>query len=90
MAQAVFDSLKKGGVYFVLDHAANPGTTEADIAELHRIEKTQVIKEVEAVGFKLAGEGDFLHRASDDHSKSIFDKAIRGNTDQYALKFVRP
>jgi predicted methyltransferase len=88
--QAVFDSLKKGGVYFILDHAANPGTTEADIANLHRIEKAQVIKEVEAAGFKLAGEGDFLHRTSDDHTKSIFDASIRGHTDQYALKFIKP
>jgi predicted methyltransferase len=86
----VFESLKPGGVYFILDHQANPGTTEAGIAKLHRIEKAQIIREVEAAGFKLVGEGNFLHRAGDDHSKSIFDKSIRGHTDQYALKFMRP
>jgi predicted methyltransferase len=88
--QAVFDSLKKGGIYFILDHQANPDTSEEQIAALHRIEKAQVIREVTAAGFKFAGEGDFLHRAGDDHSKSIFDKSIRGHTDQYALKFIRP
>jgi len=86
----VFASLKKGGVYFILDHQANAGTSEDDIAKLHRIEKAQLIREVEAAGFKLAGEGDFLHRAGDDHTKSIFDDSIRGKTDQYALKFVKP
>jgi predicted methyltransferase len=86
----VFDSLKAGGVYFILDHQANPGATPEQITALHRIEKRQVIAEVTAAGFKLAGEGDFLHRPGDDHSKSIFDPAIRGHTDQYALKFVRP
>ena len=86
----VFDSLKKGGTYFILDHQANPGTTEADIEKLHRIEKAQVIREVEAAGFKLAGEGNALHRPGDDHTKSIFDKTIQGHTDQYMLKFVRP
>ena len=86
----VFDSLKKGGTYFILDHQANPGTTEADIEKLHRIEKAQVIREVEAAGFKLAGEGNALHRPGDDHTKSIFDKSIQGHTDQYMLKFVRP
>jgi predicted methyltransferase len=86
----VYDSLKPGGIYFILDHQANPGTTEADIAKLHRIEKAQIIREVEAAGFELVGEGNFLNRAGDDHSKSIFDKSIRGHTDQYALKFVRP
>ncbi len=86
----VFAALKPGGVYFVLDHQANPGTTTDQIAALHRIEKAQIIREVEAAGFRLVKEGDFLHRPADDHTKSIFDPAIRGHTDQYALKFVKP
>lgn len=86
----VFDSLKHGGAYFILDHQANPGTSEEDIAKLHRIEKAQIVREVETAGFKLVAEGDFLHHQGDDHTKSIFDKSIRGHTDQYALKFVKP
>jgi predicted methyltransferase len=86
----VYESLKPGGTYFILDHQANPGTSEAQIAKLHRIEKSQVIREVEAAGFKLAAEGGALHRAADDHTQSIFDKSIRGHTDQYMLKFVKP
>jgi predicted methyltransferase len=86
----VYDALKPGGTYFILDHQANPGTTEDQIAVLHRIEKAQVIREVEAAGFKLAAEGDALHRPADDHTKTIFDKAIQGHTDQYMLKFVKP
>jgi predicted methyltransferase len=85
----VHDALKPGGIYFILDHQANPGTTEDQIAVLHRIEKAQVIREVEAAGFKLVGEGDALHRASDDHTETIFDPAVRGNTDQYMLKFQK-
>ena len=86
----VFESLKPGGIYFILDHQANPGLSADDIAKLHRIEKSQVIREVTAAGFKLVAEGDFLRRAGDDHTKPIFDTAIRGKTDQYALKFRRP
>lgn len=86
----VYESLKPGGMYFILDHAANPGTSEAQIAKLHRIEKSQVIREVEAAGFKLVAEGSALHRTADDHTQSIFDKSIRGHTDQYMLKFVKP
>lgn len=85
----VHDALKPGGIYFILDHQANPGTTEAQIAVLHRIEKDQVVREVTAAGFKLVGEGNFLRRPTDDHTKPIFDKAIKGNTDQYALKFEK-
>jgi len=88
--RAVFEALKPGGVYFILDHQANPGTTLDQIAVLHRIEKAQVIREVTAAGFKLVAEGTFLNRPGDDHTKTIFDPAIRGKTDQYALKFVKP
>ena len=88
--RAVYASLKPGGVYFILDHQANPGTSLEQIAALHRVEKAQVIAEVTAAGFKLAGEGTFLSRPGDDHTMSIFDKAIQGKTDQYALKFIKP
>jgi predicted methyltransferase len=86
----VYDSLKPGGIYFILDHQANPGTSEAQIAKLHRINEAQVIREVEAAGFKLAAEGNALHRTTDDHTKSVFDKSVQGHTDQFMLKFVKP
>lgn len=86
----VYESLRPGGVYFILDHQANPGTGEAQIAALHRIQEAQVIREVEAAGFKLAAQGDALHRTTDDHTKSIFDKSVQGHTDQFMLKFVKP
>lgn len=86
----VYESLKPGGVYFILDHQANPGTGEAQIAKLHRIQKSQVIREVEAAGFKLAAQGNALHRTTDDHTKSVFDKSVQGHTDQFMLKFVKP
>lgn len=88
--RAVFAALKPGGTFFVLDHEAPPGTDVAAIEKLHRIEKAQVIREVTAAGFKLVAEGSFLHHASDDHTLSIFDKAVQGKTDQYALRFVKP
>jgi predicted methyltransferase len=86
----VFESLKPGGIYFILDHEANPGMTDSQIAVFHRIAKARVIAEVTDAGFKLADEGKFLERPGDDHTKTIFDPAIRGHTDQYALKFVKP
>jgi predicted methyltransferase len=85
----VHDALKPGGIYFVLDHQANPGTDEAGIAKLHRIEKAQVIREVTAAGFRLVGEGKALNRGSDDHTKMSSDPAIRSHTDQFMLKFQK-
>jgi predicted methyltransferase len=86
----VFDSLKPGGVYFIVDHAAAEGTGATLSPKLHRIEKATVIKEVTAAGFKLAGESDILHNPADDHTKVVFDPSIRFKTDQFILKFVRP
>lgn len=85
----VHDALKPHGIYLVLDHQANPGTGEAGIEKVHRIEKSKVIAEVTAAGFKLVGEDDSLHRAADDHTIQVEDKAIRGQTDQFILKFER-
>lgn len=90
--RGVFNALKPGGVFMVLDHEAPAGSggDVALITRLHRIEKAQVIREVTAAGFRLQAEGTFLHRDSDDHSLPIFDKQVQGHTDQYALRFVKP
>lgn len=88
--RAVYAALKPGGIFFILDHQGWPGMTPADIAKVHRVDKAQVIREVTSAGFQLAAEGAFLHQASDDHHLPIFDKKVRGHTDQYALKFVKP
>lgn len=88
--KAVFDSLKPGGIYFVVDHAAAPGTGATLSPKLHRIDKATVVKEVTAAGFVLAGESDILQNPADDHTKPIFDPSIRWRTDQFILKFRKP
>ncbi len=88
--RSVYSALKPGGVFFILDHQGRPNMSEADIAKMHRINRDVVVREVTSAGFKLAAEGNFLHRPGDDHTKPIFDPSIRGHTDQYALKFVKP
>ena len=88
--RAVYKALKPGGIYFILDHQGRRGMTNAEIAKMHRINRDVVVKEVTAAGFKLVAEGNFLRRPADDHTLPIFDKKIRGHTDQYALKFVKP
>lgn len=88
--KAVYEALKPGGIFFVLDHQGWPGMATADIEKVHRIDKAQVIQEVTSAGFKLASEGTFLHRPTDDAHLPIFDPKVRGHTDQFALKFVKP
>ena len=85
----VFDALKPGGVYVILDHDA-PGAPMTVTETLHRIDKARVIKDVEAAGFKLDGESKVLANPADDHSKMVFDPSIRGKTDQFMLRFKKP
>lgn len=85
----IFKSLKPGGVYLVIDHAALPGATTAPDA-LHRIDIAQVKSEVEAAGFKLESESPLLASKDDAHTVSVFDPSIRGKTDQFILKFRKP
>ena len=86
----VFEALKPGGVYVIIDHADAAGTGLSGTETRHRIEKARVIADVTAAGFKLDGEGAFLANPADDHSKMVFDPAIRGKTDQFILRFRKP
>ena len=86
----IFKSLKPGGVFLVIDHAAveDTGFTAPDI--LHRIDVEAVKAEVEAAGFKLEAESPLLRDPDDLHTTSVFDPSIRGKTDQFILKFRKP
>jgi len=86
----VFDALKPGGFYIVLDHAAAPGSGARDTSTLHRIDPEVVKSEVLAAGFVLAGQSDLLHATQDPHTAAVFDPSIRGKTDQFILKFRKP
>jgi predicted methyltransferase len=88
--KAVYDALKPGGLYIVLDHAAEKGSGIRDTDTLHRIDQAVVTKEVEAAGFKLIGESNILRNPKDSRTVKVFDPSIRGHTDQFILKFRKP
>ena len=86
----VFDSLKPGGLFVVIDHVAEAGSGMRDTDTLHRIDPAIVKKQVESVGFVFDGESDVLHNANDPHNIKVFDKSIRGHTDQFVYRFRKP
>jgi predicted methyltransferase len=88
--QLVFDALKPGGIYLIVDHEAEPGSGTRDTATLHRIDVETVKKEVLAAGFVLVGSSDLLRQPGDAHAVKVFDPSIRGRTDQFLLKFRKP
>lgn len=88
--KAVFAALKPGGVFIVVDHVAEAGSGLRDTNTLHRIDPAIVKSQVQAAGFEYVGESDVLRNPADDHKVKVFDKSIRGHTDQFAYKFRKP
>lgn len=86
----VYDALKPGGLFVVIDHAAPAGSGLADTDTLHRIDPAVVKQEVEAAGFVFDGESDALRNPADAHDLKVFDKSIRGHTDQFIYRFRKP
>jgi predicted methyltransferase len=86
----MFDVLKPGGLYIVIDHAAEPGSGARDTQTLHRIDPALVRSEVEAAGFKFVGESNVLRNPKDPHNVAVFDPSVRGHTDQFVYKFQKP
>ena len=90
MNKAIFDALKPGGVFLVIDHIGRGVTTVEQIDKLHRIDPALVKEQVLAAGFKLAAESDLLRNPYDLGDKNVFDPSIRGHTDQFIHRFVKP
>ncbi len=86
----VYKGIKPGGTLGIVDHQAVSGSPSETGSTLHRIDSAIVIAELEAVGFVLDGESDVLANPEDDHTKGVFDPAIRGKTDRYVLRFKKP
>ena len=88
MNRAVFAALKSGGVYVIADHSGRPGTGISESGTLHRIEEAFLRKEVEAAGFRLAEEGNFLRNPGDPRDRNTPEPAQP--KDEFVLKFVKP
>ena len=90
MNRAVFDSLRPGGLYLVIDHHAADGSGLESVAPFHRIDAAVVRSEVEAAGFVLESESDLLSNPDDPRDISVFDPEIRGRTDRFVYLFRKP
>jgi predicted methyltransferase len=88
--KAVYEQLKPGGFYVIIDHATEAGAGTSDAQSLHRIDPVVVRKEVEAAGFVLDEESPMLAKKDDPHSSKVFDVSVKGKTDRFAYRFVKP
>jgi predicted methyltransferase len=87
MLQVLKGLLKPGGVLGIVDHV---GVAGADNAALHRVEKDRAVEAAKTAGFDIAGDSDLLRNPDDDHTQTVFAPGLRGNTDRFLLKLVKP
>ncbi|MES1201282.1 MAG: methyltransferase [Pseudomonadota bacterium] len=88
--RSVFNALKPGGLYVIVDHSAPDGSGTTRTSELHRIDVAVVRQELEAAGFVYDGSSDVLRNPQDPRTAGVFDPSIRGHTDQFMLRFRKP
>jgi predicted methyltransferase len=84
-----FDALKPGGRYGIVDHTRRhmePDNTE----NARRMDPVLVIKEVQEAGFVFVDYSTLLRRPDDELRYEVGRPSVTGNTDRFALLFVKP
>jgi len=87
----LFTAMKPGGVVIIIDHHGVPGMdsrTQAD--KTHRIDADVVKADMARAGFRFAGSVPILEMAGDDPQKLVFDPSLRGKTNRFYYRFVKP
>jgi predicted methyltransferase len=88
MNRKLYAALKPGGMLVVADHSARSGDGATVGKTFHRIEEAVLRAEVEAAGFRLVAEGDFLRHPEDTRNFSV--NRPTGPVDEFVLKFRKP
>ena len=78
------DALKPGGKLLIVDHAAVAGSGSSAASTLHRIDESFTKKDFANHGFLFEKAYTGYRNTQDDHTKGVFDEAIRGKTDRFA------
>ncbi len=87
--QAVFEALKPGGRYGIIDHTRRhnePFATE----RWRRLDPVTVIRQVEQAGFEFVDSSDLHYRPDDELRYDTTRKTVRHNSDRFVLLFQKP
>lgn len=88
--KTLYAATKPGGIVGIIDHVGPAGDTRALVEKLHRIDPATVKADFTAAGFVLEAESPLLRNTADDHTKGVFDPAVRGKTDRFVFRFRKP
>jgi predicted methyltransferase len=86
---AVFEALKPGGLYGVIDHTRRHMEPDNNVNG-RRVDPVRMIHESEAAGFEFVGFSDLHYRSSDGLEKEVGDASVTGRTDRFTLLFRKP
>lgn len=87
--RSVFDALKPGGYYGIVDHTRrhNEPTNRENG---RRVDPVLVIKEVQEAGFELVDFSNLYYRPNDALALEVGNPEVNDLTDRIALLFRRP
>ena len=86
--KAVFEALKSGGIYGVVDHTRRH-MQASDNEVWRRMDPVTVIKEVQAAGFEFVDFSPLHFRPDDELRYEVGRKTVTGNTDRFTLLFKK-
>ncbi|MFT7517690.1 MAG: putative methyltransferase [Myxococcota bacterium] len=88
----MFNSLKSGGLFGVVDHHAKEGAGMSEGQRLHRVEAQLVRAEIEAAGFVFEAESQTLFNPDDTLDWKIFSSEHGGQdtTSRFIYLFRKP
>jgi predicted methyltransferase len=83
--KSVFDALKPGGVFLVIDYVAAPGSGFTQSPTLHRGDPEATKAEILKAGFVFERESKALARPTDPHTARAHEE-----DDQFMFRFRKP
>jgi predicted methyltransferase len=66
---------------------ASLAQTVGPSGKVYAVETAEIVKGHPKI---LDAESSILANKSDDHTKNVFDPAVRGHTDQFLYRFMKP
>jgi len=84
---SVMQALKPGGILGIVDHV---GRADYDNGSLHRIDPRVASDLLLKSGFIIEQSSGILSNPDDNHSLHVFDAQIRGKTDQFIIRAMKP
>jgi predicted methyltransferase len=87
--RSVFDALKPGGYYGIVDHTRRHNEPQSR-ENGRRVDPVLVIKEVQEAGFELVDFSNLYYRPNDALALEVANPEVNDRTDRIALLFRKP